>query len=191
MKNVSFHGSPVQFQLDSPLLLCFDPLCLAGIRDLLASWPTNAPIDVGLLLERVNNQHPAMSCYRIANFQPGLYSLDPRDIHKFGDEEPDLDYDGVQEDELGAAEVEVSFPFVSVDSGALILVDFGHMSKLVNLFGWDQYDLALQDDTVFSKISEALGGPYFAVIHGASVHGMQFDGDGTYTIKAGAVRPTV
>lgn len=31
LKNISFDGSPVQLRLDSPVLVCFDPLALGGV----------------------------------------------------------------------------------------------------------------------------------------------------------------
>ena len=60
----------------------------------------------------------------------------------------------------------------------------------MTLLTWEQYDLGLQDDAVFVNIIAALGGPYFAVIHGGCAPGMEFDGDGTYTIPPGCVRPS-
>jgi hypothetical protein len=131
-----------------------------------------------------------MACYSIPDFRPGLFTLDPHDIKKFGDEEEDFDYsEGDQEDgELG--EKASSFPFAAVDSGTLIVADVGHLPRLVMLLSWEQYDLGLQDDGVFSRIIEALGGPYFALIHGGCLPGMEFDGDGTYTIPADCVRPS-
>ena len=190
MKNVSFDGSTVQFHSDSPLLLWFDPGCLDWIRDLLASRPAEAPMDVGALLEQVNGHFPAMSCYQVTDFRPGEYSLDPRDIHKFGNEEDALNYDESQEDEMEATEDASSFPFVGVDSGALILADSAHLSKLVDLLSWDEYNLAMKDDMLFGRISEILGRAYFAVILGSCMPGMEFDGDGTYTMRADAIRPT-
>jgi hypothetical protein len=173
--------------MDSPLLACFDPLALDMLGDLL---PAGTPFDVAGLLERVNVNHPAMGCFTIPDFRPGLFTLDPHDIKKFGDEEEDFDYsDGDQAEGEPTGKVS-SFPWAAVDSGALILADVGHLPRLVNLLTWEQYDLGLQDDAVFGKIVEALGGPYFAVINGGCMPGMEFDGDGTYTIPVGRVRPS-
>src|SRR5258707_9958783 len=98
MTNMSFDGTPVQFRLDSPLLACFDPLALDMIRDYLSQ---NSALKVDELLERVNIYHPAMSCFTIPDFRPGMYILDPRDIQRFGDEEQDFDYgEGEQAESL-------------------------------------------------------------------------------------------
>ena len=78
---MSFDGSPVNFRMDSPLLASFDPIALDLIRDLL---PADSHLDILSLLERVNVNHPAMSCYTIPDFRPGTYTLDPRHIQKFG-----------------------------------------------------------------------------------------------------------
>jgi len=187
LTNVSLDGSPVQFRMDSPLLACFDPLALDMLRDLL---PEDATFDVAGLLERANANHPAMACYTIPEFRPGLFTLDPHDIKKFGDEEEDFDYS--EGDQAGgeAAWKAPSFPFAGVDSGALIVADVGRLPRLVKLLSWEQYDLGLQDDAVFGKIVEELGGPYFAVIRGGCMPGMEFRGDGTYTIPVGRVRPS-
>jgi len=185
--NVSFDGSPVQFRLDSPLFACFDPLALDMIRD---SLPPDGHFDVGALLERVTANFPAMACYTIEDFRPGFYALDPRDIRKFGDEEDNFDYGAGEQAETEPVDKTTSFPFAAVDSGALIVADVAHLPKLVTLLTWEQYDLGLQDNGVFVHIIEALGGPYFAVIHGGCMPGMEFDGDGTYTIPPGCVRPS-
>jgi hypothetical protein len=178
LTNVSFDGSPVRFWLDSPLLACFDPLALDGIR---ASLPAD-----GGLLERVNVNYPAMSCYTIPDFRTGMYTLDPRDIQRFGDEEEDFDYTEGEPPEDEHADNASDFPFAAVDSGALIVVDVSHLAALVNLMTWEQYDRGLQDDAYYAEVIDALGGPYFALI--SSGPGMAFDGDGMYTIPITCVR---
>ncbi|MBI3411603.1 MAG: hypothetical protein HY040_25015 [Planctomycetes bacterium] len=187
LTNVSFDGSPVQFRMDSPFLACFDPQALDILRE---SMPQDSPLDVAGLLERLNVNYPAMACYTIPEFRPGLFTLDPHDIKKFGDEEEDFDYNEGDQAEPVPAEKESSFPFAAVDSGALIVADVGHLPRLVKLLTWERYDLGLQDDAVFAKIVEELDGPYFAVINGGIMPGMEFDGDGTYTIPVGCVRPS-
>ncbi|MCI0642690.1 MAG: hypothetical protein L0Y72_13060 [Gemmataceae bacterium] len=187
LTNVSFDGSPVQFRMDSPLLACFDPLALDMLHDLL---PPGTRFDVAELLERANVNHPAIACYTIPDFRPGLFTLDPHDIKKFGDEEEDIDYSEGDQAEGEFAGKAPSYPFAAVDSGALIVADVGQLPKIAHLMTWELYDLGLQDDAVFVTIVEALGGPYFAVIHSGSMPGMEFDGDGTYSIPAGCVRPS-
>ena len=166
-----------------------DPLGLDMVRELMASLPIRGRQDLPILLQRANANFPALSCYQVGDFQPGMYSLDPRDIRKFGDEDDDFDYEGGTDEETESADLAESFPFVSVDSGSLIFADFDHLGRLVDLLTWEKYDQALQGKEVFEEIVNSLGGPYFTLIRGGCLPGMEFDGDGSYTIKAGAVRP--
>jgi hypothetical protein len=182
LTNVSFDGSPVYFRMDSPLLACFDPLALDMLGELLRP---DSPFDIGGLLERANANHPAVACFTIPDFRPGLFTLDPRDIKKFGDEDEDFDY-GEGEQEPG--DQAPDYLFAVVDSGTLVFADVVHLPKLVTLLKWEEYDRSLGDDTILPGIVEGLGGPYFAVVVSDSRLGMQFDGDGTYTIPAGCVR---
>src|SRR6516165_3533497 len=137
--NVSFDGSPVQFRMDSPLLVCFDPIALDMLGE---SLQPGTPFDVGGLLERANANHPAVACFTIPDFRPGSYTLNPRDIRKFGDDDEDLDY---SEGELEPGDTAPEFRFVAVDSGTLIFVDLAHLPKLVTLLTWEQYDRFLGD----------------------------------------------
>jgi hypothetical protein len=180
--NESYDGSPVQFRMDSPLLACFDPAALDMLGDMLRP---GTPFGIDDLLERANANYPAVACFRIPDFRPGLYRVDPRDIKKFGDEDDGFDYSGGKQ---GASDKAPDYLWVAVDSGTLIFADFAHLPKLVTLLTWEQYDRSLGDDTVLPAIAERLGGPHFAVVLSDSRLGMQFDGGGIYTIAAGSVK---
>jgi hypothetical protein len=162
--NVSFDGSPVQFRLDSPLLACFDPLALDMIHDFA---PPGMLLDVAVLLKRMNAHHSAMACYTIPHFHPGLFTLDPHDIKKFGDEDEDFDYGEAEEQQAEAGDKSSSCPWVGVDSGTLIVADLAHLPEFGKVLTWETYDLALQHEEVFGEIVHALGGPFFAVMHGS------------------------
>src|SRR5262245_35151862 len=185
LTNVSFDGSPVRFRLDSPLLACFDPLALDMLHDL--ATPAT-PLDVAVLLERMNAHHSAIACYTIPDFQPGMFTLDPHDIRTFGDEDEDFDYGDAEEQEAAGGDKSSAYPWVGVDSATLIVADVAHLPELAKLLTWEKYDLALQNEEVFGDIVDALGGPFFAVMHGSCLPGMEFDGDGTYTIPVSSVR---
>jgi hypothetical protein len=187
-KNISLDGTTLQFQVDSPVLVFFDPELLDGLRDLL---PPGVPVDVAGVLERANAGFPAMACYTIPDFRPGLFTLDPRDVKKFGYEDEDLDYGADVQAHTEPDDEASSWPFVGVDSGAIIVVDATHVADLVNRLSWEQYNLGLEDQAVFGRIADALGGAFFAVVLGAGAPDMEFDGDGTYTIPVGCVRPKV
>jgi len=178
LTNLSSDGSPVQFRMDSPVLACFDPLALDLLGELLSP---GAPMDVRELLERANANNASLACLTIPGFRPGVYTLDPRDIKKFGEEDKDYEY---SEGEQVADDEAPDYLYFGVDSGTLIFADIAHLPELVALLPWEQYDRSLGDDTVFPGIIERLGGPYFAVIVSDSRLGMRFDGDGTYTVPA-------
>ena len=72
--------------------------------------------------------------------------------------------------------------------GTLILADTAHLPRLLTLLTWEQYNRSLRDDAVLPGIAEWLGGPYFAVLISDARLGMEFDGDGTYTIPESSVR---
>lgn len=180
--NVSSDGMPVQLRVDSPLLACFDPLALDMLGDILRR---GAPLDIAELLERANANHAAVACITIPDFRPALYAIDPRDIKKFGDEDDESE---CSEGEQVAGDKATDHLWVAVDSGTLIFADVLYLPTLVTLLTWEQYDRSLGDDTIFPAIVERLGGPHFAVVESNSRLGMQFDGDGTYTISAGSVK---
>lgn len=197
--NVSFDGTPVEFWLDSPLVFCFDPSCLDLLLKFLTPGSGKTTIDPGDLLERINGfTADSVSCYAVSDFQPGVYTLHPRDIRKFGDEDDEFDYGeepkddiepaDVAEDEIEPADVATSYPFFSVDSATMMLVDSSRLAQLVELLNWDKFDEGLGDSVVFAEISDAVGGPYFAIIGSASQTGIEFDGDGVYTIRPEAIR---
>ena len=160
-KNVSLDGIAVQFQMDSPLLVFFDPMLLDGLRDLL---PPGIPVDVAGVLDRANADFPAMACHTIPNFRVGVFTLDPCDIRKFGYEDEDLDYGEESQTHAEPDNAALSFPWAAVDSGALVLVDATHLADLVHLVSWEQYNLGLDDQTIFGRIADVLGGDYFAVV---------------------------
>jgi len=180
--NVSYDGSPVQLQMDSPVLACFDPLALDMLGDILQP---GIPFDIAKLLERANANHPAVACFTIPDFRPGLYKLDPRDIKKFGDEDDGFDY---SECEQEAGDGPPDYLWVGVDSGTLIFADVVHLAGLVKLLTWEQYDRSLGNDSILPAVVEQLGGPHFAVVMSDSRSGMEFDGDGTYSVPPDRLR---
>src|SRR5262249_14778809 len=183
-RNVSWgDGSPLEFQADSPDLLCFDPMALDFLAEQLGSMP---PLPQDALRDRLIQlcQNASdMAYYQIENFRPGLFRLDLRDICKFGSEEEDMsdeEWERSQSDED-----EVPPQYFAVDSAAILIADISHLKQLTQLLTPEQYDLALGDDTIFPEINRALGGPFYALAMPCS--GSEFDGDATYTICKGTI----
>lgn len=188
--NISFSGSPVQFRLDSPLVVCFDPSYAEFVYDEMSAMTPDSRANIRTVLWRMNGSLSVMSCCVIADFRPGLFTLDPCHIRKFGADDEDFSFDEEGKDEDDPTIDPTSYQFVGTDSATLIMVDFAHSFDFCRLFRWEKYDQALRgDDNVFANINVALGGPYFALVSAVGMPGMDFDGDGTFTIKAGAIKP--
>lgn len=179
IKLASDDGSPVRFRMDSPWLACFVPVALGMLRDIMSNA---GQLDLAGLLEWANDSYPAVACYPLPDFTPGLYTLDPGDITRFGDEEDDLNFSEGEENEFEDDDAAPTYPFVAVDSGILIFADAAHPTRLVTLLTWDEYNRSLKDDSVIPRIVEELGGPFFALIVAGGGLEMAFDGDGIYTI---------
>ena len=177
--------------MDSPFLLLVDPLALDWVRDQLAAIKETERINVGEVVSRINENTSVMACIEIDDFQPGTFRLDPRDILKFGRDEDGLDYEDVGGELAEPEDGSPSYPLVSVDSGALVAVDFAHLVQLAAFLSWERYDLTLRKggDQVFEEITKDMGGPYFALIHACAGREMEFDGDGLYTLRPGCIRP--
>ncbi len=125
--------------------------------------------------------------YQIEDFSPGLYRLEVRDICKFGSEEEDMSDEEWQEWQSEEDEPDPGPPrYVGVDSAAIVLADISHLRQLTRVLNSEQYDNAMRDDSVFPETNKALGGPYYALLMPGP--GTEFDGDGTYTIRKGAIK---
>jgi hypothetical protein len=88
VSNVSFGGSPVCMQIDSPFLLCFDPLALDLLGPIISQ---NEACNLIELLDLANQNISSVACLTIPSFRPGWYQLDPRHIKKFGSDD-DLEF---------------------------------------------------------------------------------------------------
>jgi hypothetical protein len=69
-----------------------------------------------------------------------------------------------------------------------VLADFVHLSALIRQFDWDRYNKGLKNVSVFAQVASDIGGAYFAIIGSAGEAGLEFDGDGTYTISIDGFR---
>jgi hypothetical protein len=187
--NISFDGSPVQFRLESPLVVCFDPCCAEFVLEEMSAMTPDSRANIRTVLWRMNGSFSVMSCFLIADFHPGLFTLDPCDIRKFGDDDEDFSYDELEKEEDDPTIDPTSYQFAGTDSATLILVDFARLFDFVSLFRWENYDLSCRgDNSVFANINGGLGTPCFALVSAGGLPDMECDGDGTFTINAGAIR---
>lgn len=188
--NVSFDGSPIRFRLDSPLIVFFDPSYIDVIRDELSEIPPERSGDIRTVLWRMNGSLSQLGCMAVTDFRPGMYRLDPRGIRKFGDEDDDLSFDEEAKAEDDPTIDPAKYQFAGTDSAAFVFVDFACIREFVRVFEWEKWDRVLRgDDSIIPQINDSLGGPHFAIVSGGTMNGMEFDGDGTYTIMPGAITP--
>jgi hypothetical protein len=185
MGNISWgDGSAVEILADSPDLVIFDPLAIddlhAHLREaVLGSSPRN------ILSELRNDCEVAH--YEISDFAPGLYQLQMKDIRKFDSEESEDDErwaPGEWDEEIDPDTVR----WFGTDSAAIVVVAFSHLKQFADVFSWEKYDRACRgEEQIIAAITETLGGPYFAIIMSPG-EPYEFDGDGTYTLQAGAAK---
>jgi hypothetical protein len=190
--NISWgNGSPVEFWADSPDLLLFDPITLDFLSERLASLTPHSHEELRTSLIELCEEMGDIAYYQIEDFSPGLYRLELKDIRKFGSEEEDMtdeEWEKWQSEnpdrpEEGPPDIR----YVGVDSAAILIADISHLTQLIQLLTPEKYDLAMAEDSVFPAINEALGGPYYALATPGP--GTEFDGDGTYTIRKGGIKP--
>jgi hypothetical protein len=167
-KNISSGDQNIEIKMDSKYLVLIDLLVLDGLSEQLSaiSDPTTTdPFEfIAPLAEPLH-----IGVYEIPEFTPGIYQFSANDLTK-------------------ANPGDRSSGVVDIDTGELVLVDFGHLSSVAQNLTWDKYDLHLQapldDNSIIVSIIEKVGGPYFGMI-GADPDS-DFDGDGSYKMKPGA-----
>jgi hypothetical protein len=187
--NISWgDGSPVQFRADSPDFLLFDPITLDFLRERLAGLTPLSHDDLRNFLVELCKEMGDIGHYQIENFSPGHYQLDLRDIRKFGSEEEDMSDEEWEEwqSEENSEEGPPDIRYVGVDSAAIFIADISHLKQLIQVLTPEEYDRALAEDSVFAEINQSIGGPYYALATPGP--GIEFDGDGTYTIRKGAIQ---
>jgi hypothetical protein len=185
--NISWgDGSPVEFMADSPDLLLFDPIALDFLRERLATLPQLSHEALRVSVIALCQEMGDIAHYQIDNFSPGLFQLQVGDIRKFGSEEEEMNDEEWERWQAEENEPDPGPPrYVGVDSGTILLADISHLRQLTELLTPEEYDRA----SVVRHINKALGGPYYGMIIANANLGFEFDGDGTYTLRTGAVKP--
>ena len=179
--NISKRGQPVEIRLDSPYIVVTDPILLVKLAHLFAELPPSSECDPSeVLLGILARSHMRMffGCYKVTDFEPGLYGFDVADIVSASDERPE-----------GA---EGSLAFIDVETASMAAVDYDHLPAFSGMMTWEDYKDAMLtevgDTRLFDEVAERLGGPYFAVIMSPGIASpYEFKGDGTYTLVPGAV----
>jgi len=170
--NISFGGSEVEFVTDSPYVVLLSASVLDSLADELGPLcARRCPDLVGTLGEFINTTaYGQIGIYEIPAFLPGRYRLDVSFVQKVSSRPPGS--------------------FI-VDGGALLVADASKISLLARRLDWDTCSELLSgpaDDTsVQREVVESMGGPYFAIVTADADLGLEFDGDGRYVLRPGAL----
>jgi len=170
--NISFGGSEVEFITDSPYVVLLSPSVLDALADELGPLCARRCPDLpGTIGEFINTvAYGQIGMYEIPAFLPGRYRLDISLVSKAATRSP------------GA---------FLVEGGALLASDASKISLLSRRLDWDTCRELLNgpaDDTSLQQeVVESMGGPYFAIVTADAELGLEFDGDGRYILRPGAI----
>ncbi|MBL7221250.1 MAG: hypothetical protein ISS69_14125 [Phycisphaerae bacterium] len=170
--NISFGGSEVEFVTDSPYVVLLSPSVLDSLADELGPLCARRCPDLkGVLGEFINTAaYGQIGMYEIPAFIPGRYRLDVSFVQKTASRPP------------GA---------FMVDGGALLACDASKISLLARRLDWDTcgelLGRAADDRSVELEVIESMGGAYFAIVTADADLGLEFDGDGRYVLRPGAL----
>ncbi|MDP6544939.1 MAG: hypothetical protein QGH60_13175 [Phycisphaerae bacterium] len=170
--NISFGGGEVEFVTDSPYVALLSASVLDSLADELGPLCARRCPDLkGVLGEFINTTaYGQIGLFEIPIFLPGRYRLDVSFVQKVASRPPG------------------SF---LVDGGALLAVDASKISLLARRLDWDIYNELLasppDDSSVQREVVESMGGPYFAIVTSDADLDLEFDGDGRYVLRPGAL----
>ena len=170
--NISFGGSEVEFVTDSPYVVLLSPSVLDFLADELGSLCARRCPDLkGVLGEFINTAaYGQIGMYEIPVFLPGRYRLDLSFVQKVTSCPPG------------------SF---LADGGVLLISDASKISLLARRLDWDTCNEllagAIDDSSVEREVVESMGGPFFAIATADADLGLEFDGEGRYVLRPGAL----
>jgi hypothetical protein len=169
MPNISFDGTPVEFEAPSGYVVLIDPLALDALAAEIGAL-AGQPVDARL---RALAAMPGF-------LQVGVRRIPPGDGHRVQVTLDDFDAAG----EMTGPEI------VDIDSGAMILADLDSLPRLASVLTWDRYDWMLQaplgDTSREAELTAEVGRPCFALIGGEADRA--FAGDGAYRFRRGRPR---
>jgi hypothetical protein len=170
VRNFSFSGEPIEFELSSPYILLIDPLALDGLSPELQ---TISEIPRSEIPERIRDLSGGLriGLIQMSHFRAGRYQLGNEDF-----EETD----------------EAADPSIfDIDSGTVCVVDLNHLGATAKTLTWDRYDAFLRsqlgDNSIWIDIIEKVGGPFFGMLNGDV--STPFRGDGSYRLKPNTPHP--
>lgn len=170
--NISFGGSEVEFVTDSPYVVLLSVSVLDLLDDELGALCARRCPDLkGVLGEFINTTaYGRIGIYEIPLFLPGRYRLDVSFVQKVTSRPPGS--------------------FIA-DGGALLVSDASKISLLARRLDWETYNELLaspvDDTSVQREVVESMGGAYFAIVTADAELGLEFDGEGRYVLRPGAL----
>jgi hypothetical protein len=170
VRNFSFRGEPIEFELSGPYIVLIVPRALDGLG---ADLQSISEIARGELPERIRGLPGGLriGLTRISDFRPGRYRLGNEGFEETGGEaDPSIfDFDG----------------------GTVCVVDLIHLGSTAKALTWDRYDAFLRsqagDNAIWIDITQEIGGPFFGMLHGDVA--TPFRGDGSYRSKPNTPHP--
>lgn len=170
VRNFSFRGEPIEFELYSPYILLIDPLALDGMS---AELKTMSNVPRSEMQERIRDLAGGLriGLAQVSDFRRGRYQLGNEDFEEAHEDDDPSIFD--------------------IDSGTVCVVDVDHMGRTAKAFSWDRYDSFLRsqvgDDSIWIQMMEEIGGPFFGMLNGDV--STPFRGDGSYRLKANTPHP--
>jgi hypothetical protein len=170
VRNFSFRGEPIEFELSCPSILLIDPLALDGLS---AELQTMSQIPRSELPEKMRDLSGGLriGLAQVKDFRQGRYRLGNEDL-----EESDHEADS---------------SIFDIDSGTVCVIDVDHLGLTAKALTWDRYDAFLRsqvgDYSIWIDIMEEVGGPFFGMLNGDV--STPFRGDGSYRLKPEAPHP--
>jgi hypothetical protein len=170
VRNFSFRGEPIEFELSCPSILLIDPLALDGLS---AELQTMSQIPRSELPEKMRDLSGGLriGLAQVKDFRQGRYRLGNEDL-----EESDHEADS---------------SIFDIDSGTVCVIDVDHLGLTAKALTWDRYDAFLRsqvgDNSIWIDIMEEVGGPFFGMLNGDV--STPFRGDGSYRLKPKAPHP--
>lgn len=167
IRNFSFRGEPIEFELSCPYMLLIDPLALDGLSAELQAIP-QVPRSEMLEMIRILPGGLRVGLSQVSNFRAGRYRLGNEDLEETAEQNAPSIFD--------------------IDSGTVCVVDLDHLGLTAKALTWDRYDAFLRsqigDHSIWIDIMEEIGGPFFGMLNGDV--STPFRGDGSYRLGPNA-----
>jgi hypothetical protein len=164
LRNFSFRGEPIEFELSCPYIVLIDPLALDGVS---AELRTVSELPPSEMQEKIRGLSGGLriGLAQVSNFRKGRYRLGNEDFEEDDDETDSAIFD--------------------IDSGTVCVINLDHLGATAKSITWDRYDAFLRsqvgDNSIWIEMMSEIGGPFFGMLNGDL--STPFRGDGSYRLK--------